>query len=73
MTRSSIFSGVMVPGAQERVSACGSLCSRETNVEVTYLTSLGILPRLLSPRPHCPRTHKPFPRPVEFEEFEMIQ
>lgn len=49
----------------------GSLCPGETrmstSVEVTYLTSMGILPRLLSPPPTS------FPRPMEFDAFEVIR
>lgn len=55
MTRSSIFTGVMVLVAQETVSVCGSLCSGETGwelrEEVTYLTSLGAWLRLPPPVP----------------------
>lgn len=55
-------------GAQEKVSACGLSAGEtgwEPRVEVTYLASLG----------SCPAHHlflPSFPRPVEFEELEMI-
>lgn len=68
--RSSAFRGAMVPGAGQ-ISACGSLCSGESRVNSKgggdLFNLFGDLAPPLIPSPTS------FPRPVEFEEFKMIQ
>lgn len=70
-TRNSVFRGAMVPGAGEKISACGSLCSGESRVNSKgggdLFNLFGDLAPPLIPSPTS------FPRPVEFKEFKMIQ
>ena len=70
-TRSSVFRGAMMPGAGEKVSACGSLCSGETRVNSQGEGDLfNLFGDLAPPLITSPTS---FPRPVEFKEFGMIQ